>query len=80
VVSHIKRRANTEGAENRVLKRIFGSKRNEVTGEWRTLHSEELHNLYHSQILLGRSSQGECGGWGKWLAWKKSVQHFGGKI
>jgi hypothetical protein len=32
--------------ENRVLRRIFGSKRNEVTGEWRKLHSGELHNLY----------------------------------
>jgi hypothetical protein len=32
--------------ENRVLRRIFGSKRDEVMGEWRKLHSEELHNLY----------------------------------
>jgi hypothetical protein len=31
--------------ENRVLRRIFGPKRDEVTGEWRKLHSEELHNL-----------------------------------
>jgi hypothetical protein len=34
--------------ENRVLRRVFGPKRNEVTGEWRKLHSEELHNLYSS--------------------------------
>jgi hypothetical protein len=32
--------------ENRVLRRIFGSKRDEVTGEWRKLHNEELHDLY----------------------------------
>jgi hypothetical protein len=32
--------------ENRVLSRIFGPKRDEVTGEWRKLHSEELHILY----------------------------------
>jgi hypothetical protein len=32
--------------ENRVLRRIFGPKRDEVTGEWRNLHNEELHNLY----------------------------------
>jgi hypothetical protein len=31
---------------NRVLKRIFGPKRDEVTGEWRKLHNEELHELY----------------------------------
>jgi hypothetical protein len=32
--------------ENRVLRRIFGPKRDEVTGEWRKLHNEELHILY----------------------------------
>jgi hypothetical protein len=32
--------------ENRVLRRIFGHRRDEVTGEWRKLHNEELHNLY----------------------------------
>jgi hypothetical protein len=34
--------------ENRVLRRIFGPKRDEVTGGWRKLHNEELHNLYSS--------------------------------
>jgi hypothetical protein len=32
--------------ENRVLREIFGSKRDEVTGEWRRLHNEELNDLY----------------------------------
>jgi hypothetical protein len=32
--------------ENRVLRRISGPKRDELTGEWRKLHSEELHKLY----------------------------------
>jgi hypothetical protein len=45
--------------ENRVLRRIFGPKRDEVTGEWRKLHNEELHNLYYPQISLGKASQGE---------------------
>ena len=31
--------------ENRVLRRIFGSKRDEVTGEWRKVHNEELNDL-----------------------------------
>jgi hypothetical protein len=35
-------------SENRVLKRIFGPKRDEVTGEWRKLHNEELRDLYSS--------------------------------
>jgi hypothetical protein len=38
--------------ENKVLRRIFGSKRDEVTGGLRELHNEELHDLYSSQVLL----------------------------
>jgi len=34
--------------ENRVLRRVFGPKRDEVTGEWRQLHNEELNDLYCS--------------------------------
>jgi uncharacterized membrane protein len=45
--------------ENRFLRRIFGPKMDEVTGEWRKLHIEELHNLSHPQISLGKASQGE---------------------
>jgi hypothetical protein len=33
-------------SENAVLRRVFGPKRNEVTGEWRKLHNEELNDLY----------------------------------
>ena len=38
--------------ENRVLRRIFGSKWNEVTGEWRKLHNDELNGLYSSPIIV----------------------------
>ncbi|PNF34899.1 hypothetical protein B7P43_G01408, partial [Cryptotermes secundus] len=38
--------------ENRVLRRIFGPKRNEVTGGWRKLHNEEIHNLYSSPSII----------------------------
>jgi hypothetical protein len=38
--------------ENRVLRRIFGPKRDEVTGGWRKLHNEELHNLYSSPSII----------------------------
>jgi hypothetical protein len=38
--------------ENRVLGRIFGLKRDEVTGEWRKLRNEELHDLYSSPSII----------------------------
>jgi hypothetical protein len=38
--------------ENRVLRRIFGPKRDEVTGEWRKLHIGKLHNLYSSADII----------------------------
>ena len=38
--------------ENRVLRRIFGSKRDDVTGEWRKLHNEELNDLYSSPNIV----------------------------
>jgi hypothetical protein len=38
--------------ENRVLRGIFGPKRDEVTAEWRKLHNEELNDLYCSPIIL----------------------------
>jgi PAS domain-containing protein len=36
--------------ENRVLRRIFGTKRDEVTGGWGELHNEELHNVFSSPV------------------------------
>jgi hypothetical protein len=38
--------------ENRVLRKIFGPKRDEVIGGWRKLHNEELHNLYCSPSII----------------------------
>jgi hypothetical protein len=38
--------------ENRVLRRIFGPKGDEVIGGWRKLHNEELHNLYCSPSII----------------------------
>jgi hypothetical protein len=39
-------------SENKVLRRIFGPKRDEVTGEWRNLQNEELHILYSSSNII----------------------------
>jgi hypothetical protein len=38
--------------ENRVLSKIFGPKRDEVTEEWRKLYNEELHDLYSSPSII----------------------------
>jgi hypothetical protein len=55
--------------ENRVLRRVFGPKRDEVTGEWRILHNEELSNLLLTQICAGGKIKkngmgGACGAYG----------------
>jgi hypothetical protein len=56
--------------ENRVLRRIFGPKRDEVTGKWRRLHNEELYGLYSSPniILVIKSRR---------MRWMGHVAHMG---
>jgi hypothetical protein len=44
--------------ENRVLRRIFGPKREEVAGGWRRLHNQVLHNFDASSNIIGWSSKG----------------------
>jgi hypothetical protein len=44
--------------ENRVLRRIFGPKREEVAGGWRRLHNEELRKFYASPYIIKVVSQG----------------------
>jgi len=39
-------------SENRVLRKVFGPKRDEVTGEWRKLHNEELNDLYFLSSIV----------------------------
>jgi hypothetical protein len=47
-----------------VLRRIFGPKRDEVTGGWRKLHNEKLHNLYSSPSII-RIIKSRRIGWGR---------------
>jgi hypothetical protein len=47
--------------ENRVLRGIFRPKRGKVTGDWRKLHNEELHNLYSSPSIIRMIKDDEVG-------------------
>jgi hypothetical protein len=53
--------------ENRVLRRIFGPRRDEVTGDWRKLHNEELHNLYFSSNIT-RMIKSKRMRWARYIA------------
>jgi hypothetical protein len=57
--------------ENRALRRIFGPKRDEVTGEWRKLHNGELHNLYSSPGTVREISS-------RRMRWEEHVARTGG--
>jgi hypothetical protein len=50
--------------DNRVLRRIFGPKRDDVTGEWRKLHNEELIDLYSSPNVVRVIKLRRMRGWG----------------
>jgi hypothetical protein len=50
--------------ENRVLRRIFGARRDEVTGEWIKFHDGELHNLYSPQNIIRQMKSGRMRGAG----------------
>jgi hypothetical protein len=66
--------------ENRVLRRIFKSKRDEVMGGWRKLQNEELHNLYSSPSII-RMIKSRRMRWAghMWHEWGRREMHIGGK-
>jgi hypothetical protein len=56
--------------ENRVLRRIFGSKREEMAGGWRTVHNKKLHNLYASPNVI-RVTKSRGMRWAGHVAWER---------
>jgi len=80
--------AHTEGGtqlrmfKNRVLRRIFGPKRDEATGEWRTLYNEELNDLYCSQTAIRKIKSRRMkrsGHVARWGGEERHDQGFGGE-
>jgi hypothetical protein len=67
--------------ENRVLRRIFGQKRDEVSGGCRKLHNEELHNLYNSPgiIRMNKSRRIKWAGHVARIGLKECIEDVGGK-
>jgi hypothetical protein len=57
--------------QNRVLRRIFGPKREEVTGGWRRLRNEELHNLYASPNIIRLIKLRRMDGQGMYHTWER---------
>jgi len=66
--------------ENRVLRRIFERKRDEVTGEWRKIHNDELTDLFSSpsivQVIKKDEMGGTCNTYG---GEERCIQGFGGE-
>ena len=65
--------------ENMVLRRIFGPRRDEVTGKWRRLHNEELNYLYCSPNIVRviKSRRMRWAGLGIWRVWVRRGECIG---
>ena len=64
--------------ENKVLRNIFGAKRDEIIGEWRMLHNAELHALYSSPNII-RDLKSRRLRWVAHVAIQKCIQSFSGE-
>jgi hypothetical protein len=63
-------------SENRVLRRIFWPKRDEVPGEWRRLHNEDFMLSTPHQISFRKSNQGDWDGQGMWHVCRRREVHI----
>jgi len=80
LVAHIDGGTWLRVSENKVLRRVFGAKRDEVTGEWRKIHNVELNYLYSSPYIVWVIEKNEMGRtcstyWGQ----ERQIQGFGGE-
>jgi hypothetical protein len=67
--------------ENRVLRKIFGPKRDKVAREWRRLYKRSFMLCTPHKVSFVRPNQEECDGWGMWQVWgqERCIQGFGGE-
>jgi hypothetical protein len=72
---HLKEEHSLRVFENRVLRRIFGPKKDEATGVWRELRNEELHNLYTSPSII-RMITSRRMRWTRHAAWMQVREEF----
>jgi hypothetical protein len=75
--SDIKEEHKMRVFENSVMRRILGPKRNEVTGGWRKLHNEELHDLYSSPSIIRIIKSKRRGRQSMWHEWGRRGTHIG---
>jgi hypothetical protein len=72
LVSDIKGRTQTESIQNRMLRRLFGPKWNEIIGGWRKQHIGELHDLYSLLNTIGMIKS-------RRMRWPRHVAHMAGE-
>ena len=82
LVSHVEKQHRLRLFENNVLRKIFGAKGDEITGEWRKLHNSELHALCSSPNII-RNLKSKRLRWARTYstcgAIQKCIQSFSGK-
>jgi hypothetical protein len=64
LVSDIKEEYRLKVFENRMLRRLLETEKNEIIGSWIRLHNEKLHKLYSSENMIGMIKLGRMEGWG----------------
>jgi hypothetical protein len=62
---------------NRVMRKLFETERDEVTGEWKRPNSEDLIICAPHEMFLRRSNEEECDGRGMWHVWGRREVHIG---